>query len=62
SPTAASLLGLKGHLRIRPHGSSQKAHVVLRPVEFDEGSGDEDKDPSALYFSLFAQKRIECKP
>jgi hypothetical protein len=61
-PTAASLLGLKGQLRIRPHGSSQKAHVVLRPIESDDDSGDEGKDKNTLFFSLFAQKRIECKP
>ncbi|KII89310.1 hypothetical protein PLICRDRAFT_79588, partial [Plicaturopsis crispa FD-325 SS-3] len=61
-PTLASILGLKGALRLRPHGSSQKAHVVLRRVEAPEGSDDEEDDKPAVYFSLFAQKRIEVKP
>lgn len=61
-PTAASILGIKGHLRFRPHGSSQKAHVVLRRVELDEDSEDEGDGKPAVYFSLFAQKRIEVKP
>lgn len=64
-PTAASLLGLKGHVIIRPHGSQQKPHVILRPLELDDESmteGETSKDPSMLYFSLFAAKRIECKP
>lgn len=61
-PTAASILGIKGHLRFRPHGSSQKAHVVLRRVELDDDSEDEEDGKPAVYFSLFAQKRIEVKP
>lgn len=61
-PTAASILGIKGHLRFRPHGSSQKAHVVLRRVELDDDSEDEVDGKPAVYFSLFAQKRIEVKP
>ena len=59
--TAASVLGVKGQLRFRPHGSTQKAHVVLRQVALPEDSEDEE-DPSMIYFSLFAQKRIEVKP
>ena len=61
-PSVASVLGVKGALRFRRHGASQKAHVVLRRVELSE-------DPSYLpgrgpvaYFSLFARKRIEVKP
>ena len=62
--TAASLLGLKGHVLIRPHGSHQKPHVILRPLELDDESltDGETREPNALYFSLFAAKRIECKP
>ncbi|KAI0047039.1 hypothetical protein FA95DRAFT_1454733, partial [Auriscalpium vulgare] len=61
-PTAASVLGIKGHLRFRPHGSSQKAHVVLRRVELNDDSDDEEAQHPIVYFSLFARKRIEVKP
>lgn len=65
-PTVASMLGIRGPLRFRTHGSTQKAHVVLRQVEPSEESGDEgdgkSSSKSAVYFSLFAQKRIEVKP
>lgn len=64
-PSLASLLGVKGPLRFRPHRSSQKAHIVLRRVELSDDSSDEE-DPGKIgrvvYFSLFAQKRIEVKP
>lgn len=60
-PEVASILGIKGSLRFRPHGSSQKAHVVLRRVEIADDSSD-DEGKSVVYFSLFAQKRIEVKP
>ncbi len=60
-PTVASILGIKGPLRFHPHGSTQKAHVVLRQVQLPEDSDDEG-DTSVIYFSLFAQKRIEVKP
>jgi hypothetical protein len=62
SPTFASILGVKGFLRLRPHGSSQKAHVVLRRVEFSDDSGDDEEGRPIAYYSLFAQKRIEVKP
>lgn len=61
-PTAASILGIKGQLRFRPHGSTQKAHVVLRQVDWSPEDSDDEADPSMVYFSLFAQKRIEVKP
>lgn len=62
SSTVSSVLGIKGSLRFRRHGASQKAHVVLRRVELSEESiNDTGKRPVA-YFSLFAQKRIEVKP
>lgn len=60
-PTVASVLGVKGQLRFHPHGSTQKAHVVLRQVELSEESDDEGDSPM-VYFSLFAHKRIEVKP
>jgi hypothetical protein len=57
--TVASILGIKGPLRFRLHGSSQRAHVVLRRVELSDDSSD---DGRTAYYSLFAQKRIEVKP
>ncbi|KAI0693370.1 hypothetical protein BC835DRAFT_1252165, partial [Cytidiella melzeri] len=61
-PTAASVLGIKGELRFRPHGSTQKAHVVLRQVDWSPEDSEDEADSSMAYFSLFAQKRIEVKP
>lgn len=61
-PTVASILGVKGALRFRRHGASQKAHVVLRRVDVSDDSNIADGKPSVAYFSLFAQKRIEVKP
>ena len=60
--TAASILGIKGPLRFKPHGATQKAHVVLRRVDPPEDSEDEGDGKPMVYFSLFAQKRIEVKP
>ena len=62
APTAASILGIKGPLRFRPHGSSQKAHVVLRRVDPESDSEGEGETKGAVQFSLFAYKRIEVKP
>jgi hypothetical protein len=62
APTAASVLGIKGPLRFRPHGSSQKAHVILRRVDPESDSEGEGETKSAVQFSLFAYKRIEVKP
>ncbi|KAF9228803.1 hypothetical protein BS17DRAFT_679424, partial [Gyrodon lividus] len=62
SPTVASVLGIKGPLRFRRHGASQKAHVVLRRVEVSGDSTYSGGKSSIVYFSLFAQKRIEVKP
>lgn len=61
-PTVASILGIKGPLRFRTHGATQKAHVVLRQVDLSEESEDEGDGKHMVYFSLFAQKRIEVKP
>ena len=62
APTAASILGIKGPLRFRPHGSSQKAHVVLRRVDPESDSEGEGETKGVVQFSLFAYKRIEVKP
>jgi hypothetical protein len=62
APTAASVLGIKGPLRFRPHGSSQKAHVILRRVDPESDSEGEGETKGAVQFSLFAYKRIEVKP
>lgn len=62
SPTVSSILGIKGPLRFRPHGSSQKAHIILRRVELSDDSDDDGSAKPIVYFSLFAQKRIEVKP
>ena len=62
APTAASVLGIKGPLRFRPHGSSQKAHVILRRVDPESDSEGEGETKGGVQFSLFAYKRIEVKP
>ncbi|KAF8126564.1 hypothetical protein EV363DRAFT_1174196, partial [Boletus edulis] len=62
SPSVTSVLGVKGALRFRRHGASQKAHVVLRRVEIAEDSSYTPGRGPVAYFSLFAQKRIEVKP
>ncbi|KAF8638838.1 hypothetical protein AX17_001896 [Amanita inopinata Kibby_2008] len=61
-PSVASVLGINGPLRFRPHGSNQKAHVVLRRVATPDDSSDDGDLASVVRFSLFAQKRIEVKP
>ncbi|KAG9318110.1 hypothetical protein JVU11DRAFT_177 [Chiua virens] len=62
-PTSvASVLGVKGGLRFRRHGASQKAHVVLKRVEISEDPSYPLGRSHVTYFSLFAQKRIEVKP
>ncbi|TFK34858.1 hypothetical protein BDQ12DRAFT_688960 [Crucibulum laeve] len=59
----ASVLGINGSsLRFRPHGSTQKAHVVLRRVAISEDSSSDGEPTKFVRFSLFAQKRIEVKP
>jgi hypothetical protein len=61
-PSLSSILGVKGPLRVRQHGSTQKAHIVLRRVELSDNSEDEEDTRAVAHFSLFAQKRIEVKP
>lgn len=58
----ASVLGVKGPLRFRPHGASQKAHVILRRVMVSEDASDGESGRHVVRFSLYAQKRIEVKP
>ncbi|KAJ6546904.1 hypothetical protein B0H19DRAFT_1162953 [Mycena capillaripes] len=59
--SVASILGIKGGLRIRHHTTSQKAHVVLRRVEGSENSSDDGKENDVVYFRLFANKNINLK-
>jgi hypothetical protein len=65
-PTVASILGLSGPIRFRLHGSSQKAHLILRRVSVSDDSTDDESvvsgPPTTAFYSLFAQKRIEVKP
>ncbi|KAF8655859.1 hypothetical protein AX16_002942 [Volvariella volvacea WC 439] len=61
-PTVASVLGIKGNIRFRPHGSLQKPHVVLRRVSIREGINERGEGIQVVSFSLFASKRIEVKP
>lgn len=60
--SVTSVLGVKGALRFRRHGASQKAHVVLRRVGLSQDSSYPPGRAPVAYFSLFAQKRIEVKP
>jgi hypothetical protein len=60
---ATSVLGIKNPLRLRPHGSTQKPHIILRRVTVSENSsGDGEVTSNLVRFSLFAAKRIEVKP
>lgn len=61
-PSVASLLGIKDPIRFRPHGSTQKAHVILRRVTVADDATDNGETSHVVRFSLFAQKRIEVKP
>ena len=62
SPLATSVLGIKGPLRLRPHGSTQKPHIILRRVTVSEDSDEDGGAGNIVRFSLFAAKRIEVKP
>ena len=61
-PTVASVLGLSGPIRFRLHGSTQKAHLLLKPSEEKRPRGGPASTQGVAYYSLFAQKRIEVKP
>ncbi|KAG6907454.1 hypothetical protein DXG01_008838 [Tephrocybe rancida] len=60
--SVASLLGVKGGLRFRAHGSTQKAHIVLRRVTVSDDSSDDETGSKVVRFTLIAHKRIEVKP
>ncbi|KAJ7494505.1 hypothetical protein B0H11DRAFT_939618 [Mycena galericulata] len=60
--SVASILGIKGGLRIRHHTASQKAHVILRRVEASGDSSEDGQDTDAVCFRLFAHKPINLKP
>ena len=61
-PTVASILGLSGPIRFRLHGSTQKAHLLLKPSEEKRPLDGTSGNNGIAYYSLFAQKRIEVKP
>lgn len=57
-----SVLGLKGPLRIAPHGSEHKPHIILKRIDPPsnlESNGDSSR---VARFSFFAHKRFEVKP
>ena len=57
-----SVLGLKGPLRIAPHGSEHKPHIILKrvgPPSNPESNGEASR---VARFSFFAHKRFEVKP
>jgi hypothetical protein len=62
STSVASILGIKGGLRIRHHTASQKAHVVLRRVESSESDSEDGEENNVVSFKLFANKQISLKP
>ncbi|KAG5723954.1 hypothetical protein E4T56_gene9735 [Termitomyces sp. T112] len=60
--SVASILGIKGGLRFRPHGSTQKAHIILRRVTVSNDSNNDGLGSKVVRFTLIAHKRIEVKP
>ncbi|KAG6898222.1 hypothetical protein C0992_002236 [Termitomyces sp. T32_za158] len=60
--SVASILGIKGGLRFRAHGSTQKAHIVLRRVTASDGSRDDSLSGKVVRFTFIAHKRIEVRP
>jgi len=61
-PTVASILGLSGPIRFRLHGSTQKAHLLLKQSDEKRPLDGPSSTRGVAYYSLFAQKRIEVKP
>jgi hypothetical protein len=61
-PTVASILGLSGPIRFRLHGSTQKAHLLLKQSDEKRLPDGTSGTHGVAYYSLFAQKRIEVKP
>ncbi|KAG6873364.1 hypothetical protein C0995_016473 [Termitomyces sp. Mi166 len=60
--SVASILGIKGGLRFRAHGSTQKAHIILRRVTASDDSSDDGLGSKVVRFTLIAHKRIEVRP
>ena len=61
-PTVASALGLSGPIRFRLHGSTQKAHLLLKQSEEKRPLGGSSNTRAVACYSLFAQKRMGVKP
>ena len=61
-PTVTSVLGLSGPIRFRLHGSTQKAHLLLKQSEEKRPLDGLSNTHGVAYYSLYAQKRIEVKP
>jgi hypothetical protein len=57
-----SVLGLKGPLRIAPHGSEHKPHIILKRVGPPGNPESNGETSRVARFSFFAHKRFEVKP
>jgi hypothetical protein len=57
-----SVLGLKGPLRIAPHGSEHKPHIILKRVDSPGNPESNGGTNRVARFSFFAHKRFEVKP
>jgi hypothetical protein len=57
-----SVLGLKGPLRIAPHGSEHKPHIILKRVSPPNNLESNGETSRIARFSFFAHKRFEVKP
>lgn len=57
-----SVLGLKGPLRITPHGSEHKPHIILKRVDTPNNLESNGESNCVARFSFFAHKRFEVKP
>ena len=57
-----SVLGLKGPLRIAPHGSEHKPHIILKRVDPPSNLESNGEASRVARFSFFAHKRFEVKP
>ena len=57
-----SALGLKGPLRIAPHGSEHKPHIILKRVDPPSNVELNGEQNRVARFSFFAHKRFEVKP
>ena len=57
-----SVLGLKSPLRIAPHGSEHKPHIILKRVSPPSNLESNGETSRVARFSFFAHKRFEVKP